>query len=67
MQINAANIGYHTINKYHGVNIIINENELRQELRDNKTDIKSLAKKLIAQKKLKTYCYSRKERSFISG
>jgi len=53
-QINAANIGYHTINKYHGVNsIIINENELRQELRDNKTDIKSLAKKLIAQKKVK--------------
>lgn len=53
-QINAANIGYHTINKYHGVNsIIINENELRQELRDNKTDIKILARKLILEKKIK--------------
>ena len=53
-QINSANIGYHTINKYQRVNsIIINENELRHELKDNNTDIKKLAKKLILEKKIK--------------
>ena len=53
-QINAANIGYHTVDKYFGVDsIVINENELRQELRDRTTDIKSLAKKLILEKKIK--------------
>ena len=53
-QINAANIGYHTIDKYHSVDsIVINENELRQELRDRKSDIKFLAKKLISEKKVK--------------
>lgn len=53
-QINAANIGYHTIDKYYGVDsIVINENELRQELRDKTGDIKTLAKKLILEKKIK--------------
>jgi len=50
-QLNAANIGYHTISKYKRADlIIINENEMRHELR-NKIDnidilIKSLSKKL---------------------
>ncbi len=53
-QINAANIGYHTIDKYHGIDsMVINENELRQELRDKSEDIKILAKKLISEKKIK--------------
>ncbi len=53
-QINAANIGYHTVDKYYGVDsIVINENELRQELRDKTGDLKILAKKLISEKKLK--------------
>ncbi len=53
-QINAANIGYHTVDKYYGVDVIvINENELRQELRDKVGDIKVLAKKLISAKKIK--------------
>ena len=52
-QVNAANIGYHSINKYKNIySLIINENELRQELRDNKSDIKLLAKKLMIKKKL---------------
>ena len=52
-QINASNIGFHTIDKYHGVNsIIINENEIRQELRDNESDIKILAKTLLKNKKI---------------
>ena len=52
-QINSSNIGFHTIDKYHGVNsIIINENEIRQELRDNDSDIKVLAKTLIKSKKI---------------
>lgn len=50
-QLNAANTGYHTISKYVGADlIIINENEMRHELR-NKIDsvdklIKVLGKKL---------------------
>ena len=44
-QINAANIGYHSINKYDGINsLVINEKELRQELRDIKNDLNLLAK-----------------------
>jgi rfaE bifunctional protein kinase chain/domain/rfaE bifunctional protein nucleotidyltransferase chain/domain len=52
-QVNAANIGYHSINKYNNISsLIINENELRQELRDNKSDLKSLAKILMKQKNI---------------
>ena len=53
-QLNAANIGYHTISKYVGTDlIIINENEMRHEMR-NKNDgvntlIKELANKLRAK------------------
>lgn len=53
-QLNAANIGYHTISKYVGADlIIINENEMRHEMR-NKIDgvnilIKELANKLRAK------------------
>ena len=53
-QLNSANIGYHTISKYQGADlIIINENEMRHELR-NKTDnvdalIRKLSKKLKSQ------------------
>ena len=44
-QINSSNKGFHNINKYHAVNsIVINESELRQELKDNNSDIKILIK-----------------------
>ena len=46
-QINAANIGYHTMNNYSNIDFgIINENELRHELRDREGDVKILMKKL---------------------
>ena len=59
-QINAANIGFHTVDKYSGVNcIIINENELRHVYRDKVTDIKILARKLISKKKIKNLIITR--------
>ena len=46
-QVNAANIGYHTMNKYQSVDcVIINETELRHELRDRDGDVGPLLKKL---------------------
>lgn len=42
-QLNSANIGYHTISKYKNVNwAIINEVELRHEMRNRYEDIKKL-------------------------
>ena len=46
-QINAANIGYHTMNNYNDIDCaIINETELRHELRDRETGVDLLMKKL---------------------
>ena len=46
-QINAANIGYHTMNNYHDIDCaIINETELRHELRDRENSIEKLMKEL---------------------
>ena len=52
-QINASNQGYHSINKFNGFDLmVINENELRQENKDLKTDIKILSKNLVKNKKI---------------
>lgn len=46
-QINSANLGYHTISKYNGFPYaIINEVELRHELRDRSSNIQKLIKLL---------------------
>lgn len=46
-QVNAANIGFHSLKKYKNVNsVIINEKEMRHELRDKNGDIKKLMKRL---------------------
>jgi len=46
-QANAANTGYHTIQKYHNVDcVVMNEQELRQELRNKNEKVENLAKKL---------------------
>lgn len=46
-QLNAANIGYHTIGKYKNVYCaVVNEAELRHELKDRYTERKVLIKKL---------------------
>jgi rfaE bifunctional protein nucleotidyltransferase chain/domain len=46
-QLNSANIGYHTIGKYKNVHCaVINEVELRHELKDRYSDIRTLMKRL---------------------
>ena len=46
-QINASNIGFHTMDNYREVDcVIINESELRYELRDKNGNIESVMKKL---------------------
>jgi rfaE bifunctional protein kinase chain/domain/rfaE bifunctional protein nucleotidyltransferase chain/domain len=46
-QANAANTGYHTIQKYNNVDcVVMNEQELRQELRNKNEKVENLAKKL---------------------
>ena len=53
-QINAANIGYHTMNNYRDIDCaIINENELRHELRDRENNVETLMKKLSHSLKTK--------------
>ena len=52
-QLNAANIGYHTIAKYKNSDLlIINENELRHEMRDKENNLDTLMMNLT--KKIKT-------------
>jgi len=46
-QVNAANIGTHSIRKYHDINcLIINANELLHEMRERDGDLEKLALKL---------------------
>lgn len=53
-QINAANSSHHTLNKYSKLDVmIINESELRHELRDRLSSVDSLIKKFVKNKKLK--------------
>ncbi len=52
-QINASNIGYHSLQNYKNIGAtIINETEVRHEMRNKNENIKSLSLKL--QKKIKT-------------
>lgn len=52
-QVNASNIGYQSLNKYKKIPLlIINENELRHELRDKKTKVEILSIKLIKRFKI---------------
>ena len=75
-QLNAFNIGYHTLAKYNFINfLIINENELRHELRDRSSKVEILIKKLNKNIKIDNLVitrgsngavyYSRKNRSKI--
>ena len=59
-QVNAANKGYHTISKYKNVDcVIINENELRYELKNNDSEIKTLIKSLAKKLNLKNLVVTR--------
>jgi len=53
-QVNASNIGYHTMDKYKNVEcVVINETELRHETRNKNAPIKLLMKKLARKLKIK--------------
>jgi bifunctional ADP-heptose synthase (sugar kinase/adenylyltransferase) len=53
-QVNASNIGYHSLKKYNNTDLLlINENELRHELRDKLTDIEILSLKFIKNNNFK--------------
>ena len=53
-QVNAANIGYHSMRNYKNVDcVIINEKEIRHELRDKNGKIEVLMKKLSKEQNVK--------------
>ncbi len=53
-QVNAANIGFHSLKKYNKINtVIINETELRHELRNRHKKTEELAKKLLTINNIK--------------
>lgn len=53
-QINAANIGYHNISNYNNIEFfIVNEKEIRHELRDKNRNIEFLIKKISNEKNIK--------------
>jgi len=59
-QVNAANIGYHSMRKYRNIDcLIINEKEIRHELRDRTNDLKILIKKLSKEQKIKNLVVTR--------
>ena len=59
-QVNAANIGYHSMRKYKNIDcLIINERELRHELRDKNNKIELLVKKLASQQNIKDLIVTR--------
>ena len=59
-QINAANTGYHTMQKYKHIDcVIINENEIRQEFRNKNEDLKILMKSLAKKQKIKDLIVTR--------
>tara|TARA_B110000027_G_C16113365_1_gene298921 strand:- start:124 stop:1650 length:1527 start_codon:yes stop_codon:yes gene_type:complete len=59
-QLNATNIGYHTLNNYNNFNsLIINESELRHEFKDRYSDVKFLIKELSKKIKCNSILVSR--------
>tara|TARA_B110000971_G_scaffold216158_1_gene250737 strand:- start:1909 stop:3432 length:1524 start_codon:yes stop_codon:yes gene_type:complete len=53
-QINAANIGYHSMSKYQNIDcLIVNEKELRHEMRDKKNTIEPMIKKFSKKQNIK--------------
>lgn len=59
-QLNAANIGHHSISKYQNLEcIVINEKEIRHELRDRKSDLEILMLKLSKKQHIKNLVVTR--------
>jgi len=65
-QINAANVGYHSMRNYKNINcVIINENEIRQEMRNRNEKIEFLMKKLALKQNIKNLIVTRGDRGSI--
>ena len=75
-QVNAANVGYHSMRNYRNIDcVIINEKEIRHELRDRNGAINNLMKKLSHEQNIKnlvvtrgtrgSVLYNKKNRKFI--
>ena len=65
-QINASNIGYHTIRNYNNFNtLIINEKEIRHEMRDKIIKVEILMKKLAREKNIKNLIVTKGEAGSI--
>ena len=59
-QVNAANIGYHTIRNYNNFDtLIINEKEIRHEMRDKINSVRTLMKNLSKEKNIKNLIVTR--------
>ena len=62
-QVNASNIGYHTIRNYNNFDtLIINEKEIRHEMRDKANKLEILMSNLSREKNKKYNCYSWRQR-----
>lgn len=65
-QINSANIGYHSLNKFKKVNfLIINETELRHELRNKHDNVEKLSKTLTKKFKINHLVITRGNKGLI--
>ena len=59
-QVNAANVGYHSMRNYRNIDcVIINEKEIRHELRDRNGAINNLMKKLSHEQNIKNLVVTR--------
>ena len=59
-QVNAANVGYHSMRKYNNIDcVIINETELRHELRNKNEKIEFLMKQLALFRKIRNLIVTR--------
>ena len=59
-QVNAANVGYHSMRKYKNVDcVIINEKEIRHELREKNEKIEVLMKQLSKEQNIKNLIVTR--------
>ena len=76
-QVNAANVGYHSMRNYKNVDcVIINEKEIRHETRDRNSKIENLMKSLADQQNIKnlivtqgssgSVLYNKKDKKFNS-
>lgn len=59
-QVNASNYGFHSLKKFSRIeNLLINENELRHEIRDTNSSLDILAKSIMKEFKIKNLIITR--------